>query len=40
MPVFLLAAFAKNEKPDLSAKERIALGKAVGEMLRNYRSRK
>jgi hypothetical protein len=40
VPVFLLAAFAKNEKPDVSAKERIALGKAVSAMLRNYRSSK
>ena len=40
IPAFLLAAFAKNEKSDLSAKERMALGKAVADMLKNYRSRK
>jgi hypothetical protein len=40
VPVFLLAAFAKNERSDLSAKERLALGKAVAEMLANYRRRK
>lgn len=40
VPVFLLAAFAKNEKSDLSAKERMALGKTVTGMLKNYRSRK
>jgi hypothetical protein len=40
IPVFLLAAFAKNEKSDLSAKERMALGKTVTDMLKNYRSRK
>ena len=38
IPVFLLAAFAKNEKSDLSAKERMALGRAVADMLKNYRS--
>lgn len=40
VPVFLLAAFAKNEKSDLSAKERMALGKTVADMLKSYRSRK
>src|SRR5688572_8949043 len=40
IPVFLLAAFAKNEKSDLTAKERMALGRAVTDMLKNYRSRK
>src|SRR4051812_22425181 len=29
LPVFVLAVFAKNEKADLSAAERNALGKAV-----------
>lgn len=38
-PVFLLAAFAKNEKSDLSAKERMVFGKAVADMLANYRRR-
>jgi hypothetical protein len=37
VPVFLLAAFAKNEKSDLTAKERAALGKAVADRLKNYR---
>ena len=40
MPVFLLAAFAKNEKDDLSAAERTALAKAVSAMLADYRRRK
>jgi hypothetical protein len=37
VPVFLLAAFAKNEKSDLSATERTALGKHVAKMLESYR---
>ena len=37
LPVFLLAAFAKNEKDDLSASERAAMAKAVATMLANYR---
>lgn len=37
VPVFLLAAFAKNEKSDLSAAERIRLGKHVSTMLADYR---
>ncbi len=40
VPVFLLAAFAKNERSDLSAKERVALGNAVADMLASYRRRK
>jgi hypothetical protein len=40
IPVFLLAVFAKNEKSDLTPKERMALGRSVAEMLRNYRERK
>jgi hypothetical protein len=40
VPVFLLAAFAKNEKSDLTARERAALAKAVSTMLENYRSGK
>jgi RelE toxin of RelE / RelB toxin-antitoxin system len=40
IPVFLLAAFAKNQKPDLTPKERLALGKSVGEMLANYRRKR
>jgi hypothetical protein len=37
VPVFLLAAFAKNEKADLTATERIKLGKQVAVMLSDYR---
>jgi hypothetical protein len=40
VPVFLLAAFAKNEKSDLSPKEKMVFSKAVADMLRSYRSRK
>ena len=40
LPVFLLAAFAKNEKGDLSGAERAALAKAVSSMLANYRRRR
>jgi len=39
VPVFLLAAFAKNEKADLTAAERNSLGKQVVKMLADYRSR-
>ncbi len=37
LPVFLLAAFAKNEKSDLTAKERAILAKAVATLIENYR---
>jgi len=37
VPVFLLAAFAKNERDDLTAAERSAMAKAVATMLANYR---
>jgi hypothetical protein len=37
VPVFLLAAFAKNEKSDLSPSERIALGNSIKTMIENYR---
>ena len=37
VPVFLLAAFAKNEKSDLTAAERNTLAKSVAAMLDNYR---
>ena len=37
VPVFLLAAFAKNERDDLTAVERSAMAKAVATMLANYR---
>ncbi|MFZ5691536.1 MAG: type II toxin-antitoxin system RelE/ParE family toxin [Pseudomonadota bacterium] len=40
VPVFLLALFAKNEKADLSAAERNALGKSVAAMLDDYRRQK
>jgi len=38
IPVFLLAAFAKNEKSDLSQAERNALAKLSGDLVRAYRS--
>jgi len=37
VPVFLLAAFAKNEKADLTAAERTTLSKQVAKMLADYR---
>jgi hypothetical protein len=37
VPVFLLAAFAKNERTDLTPTERTTLGKLVGKMLADYR---
>jgi hypothetical protein len=40
VPVFLLAAFAKNERADLTATERSAMAKAVVSMLANYRRQK
>jgi hypothetical protein len=40
LPVFLLAAFAKNEKADLTPTERAAMAKAVATMLANYRRRR
>jgi hypothetical protein len=40
VPVFLLAVFAKNEKANLSAAERNALGKMVDDLIKNYRRRK
>jgi hypothetical protein len=40
VPVFLLTAFAKNEKADLTAAERAALGKLVTKMLVDYRRRR
>ena len=36
LPVFVLAAFAKNEKANLSAAERNALGRAVADMIESY----
>jgi hypothetical protein len=40
VPVFLLAVFAKNEKPDLSQAERNNLAKMTAELIRGYRSRR
>jgi hypothetical protein len=40
LPVFMLAAFAKNEKANLTTSERNALSKSVDEMIRNYRRRR
>ena len=37
VPVFLLAAFAKSEKEDLSRGELLAMAKAVKVILANYR---
>jgi hypothetical protein len=37
VPVFLLAAFAKNEKDDLSRGELMAMAKAVKVILGDYR---
>jgi putative component of toxin-antitoxin plasmid stabilization module len=37
VPVFLLAVFAKNEKADLTAAQRVTLGKQVTGMLAAYR---
>jgi hypothetical protein len=37
VPVFLLAAFAKNEKDDLTRVELSAMAKAVKVILENYR---
>ncbi|MBR0758313.1 type II toxin-antitoxin system RelE/ParE family toxin [Bradyrhizobium jicamae] len=37
LPVFILAAFAKNEKANLSTAERNALAKLVTAMIEGYR---
>lgn len=39
IPVFLLTAFAKNEKANLSAGERATLTSAAKEMIEHYRRR-
>ncbi len=39
VPVFLLAAFAKNEKDDLTGAERLTMAKTVKTILANYRRR-
>ena len=36
MPVFLLAAYAKNEKEDLSAVERKAIRKRIPLLVESY----
>jgi hypothetical protein len=38
VPVFLLAAFAKNEKSDLSKAERNDLARLTAALIRSYRS--
>jgi hypothetical protein len=40
VPVFLLAAFAKNERDDLTPAERSVMAKAVAAMLASYRRQK
>lgn len=40
LPVFVLAAFAKNEKADLSVAERNALARMVSAMVEGYRREK
>jgi hypothetical protein len=40
LPVFVLAAFAKNEKANLSAAERNALARVVNDMIESYRRQK
>ena len=40
IPVFLLTVFAKNEKADLSSRERTALIATARKMIENYRRRK
>jgi hypothetical protein len=40
LPVFVLAVFAKNEKANLSAADRNALGKMIVAMVEDYRRQK
>ena len=40
LPVFILAVFAKNEKTNVSAADRNALGKMVVAMIEDYRRQK
>jgi hypothetical protein len=40
LPVFMLVAFAKNEKADLSASERNALSRMIADMIEKYRRQK
>jgi hypothetical protein len=37
LPVFLLAAFSKNEKDDLSPADRARMAKAITSILADYR---
>ena len=39
MPVFLLSMFAKNEKTDLTPKERNALKKVLPQVVKDYKAR-
>ena len=39
VPIFLLAVFAKNEKADLTPKERAGLAASIKEMITAYRRR-
>lgn len=39
MPLYLLAAFGKNEKANISAKEKQLLAKAVEELVQFWRKR-
>lgn len=39
MPLYLLAAFGKNEKDNLSAEEKQSLAKAVKELMASWRHR-
>jgi hypothetical protein len=40
VPIFLLAAFAKNEQSDLTPRERAELGRIATGMVTDYRSRR
>ncbi len=39
LPIFLLAAFAKNERADLSPAEQLAVGRTARQMGESYRRR-
>ena len=39
IPVFLLSLFAKNEKTDLTPKERNALKKVLPQVVKDYKAR-
>jgi hypothetical protein len=40
IPVFLLSMFAKNEKTDLTPKERNALKKVLPQVVKDYKARR